>query len=68
MFDVMNDAMERLPLDSEHILALDWFNGSRSLLQNASLSGMLVGMTLSTKPEQIYRALVESTAFGLKKS
>lgn len=67
VFDVMNDAMERLPLDSEHILALDWFNGSRSLLQNASLSGVLVGMTLSTKPEQIYRALVESTAFGLKK-
>ncbi len=67
VFDVMNDAMERLQPGDEHILAMDWFNGSRSLLQNASLSGVLVGMTLSTRPEQIYRALVESTAFGLKK-
>lgn len=67
VFDIMNAAMERLDPRVEHVLATDWFNGSRSLLQNSSLSGALVGMSLSTRPEQIYRALVESSAFGLKK-
>lgn len=46
------------------LLALDWWNGSRSVLMNANLSGLLVGPTLNTTPEDIYRALVEATAFG----
>jgi L-ribulokinase len=46
------------------LLALDWWNGSRSVLMNANLSGLLVGATLNTTPEDIYRALVEATAFG----
>ena len=49
------------------LLALDWWNGSRSVLMNAELSGLIVGMTLGTRPEEIYRALVESTAFGTRK-
>jgi len=48
------------------LLALDWFNGNRSVLDDASLSGMILGLTLNTKPEEIYRAIIESTAFGAR--
>lgn len=46
------------------LLALDWLNGNRSILVDVDLTGMILGLTLSTKPEEIYRALIESTAFG----
>lgn len=46
------------------LLALDWWNGNRSILVDTDLTGMIVGMTLQTKPEEIYRALIEATAFG----
>ena len=49
------------------LIALDWWNGNRSVLCNYDLSGLLVGMTLSTKPEEIYRALIESTAYGTRR-
>ncbi|MUK87728.1 ribulokinase [Ornithinibacillus sp. L9] len=49
------------------LLALDWWNGNRSVLVDTELSGMLIGMTLQTKPEEIYRALLEATAFGTRK-
>ncbi|WP_188455032.1 ribulokinase [Virgibacillus oceani] len=49
------------------ILALDWWNGNRSVLVDTELSGVLIGATLHTKPEEIYRALLESTAFGTRK-
>lgn len=49
------------------LIALDWWNGNRSVLVDANLSGLLVGLTLATKPEEIYRALLESTAFGTRK-
>ncbi|NMA95896.1 MAG: ribulokinase, partial [Clostridiales bacterium] len=48
------------------LLALDWWNGNRSVLNDADLSGMILGMTLQTKPEEIYRALVEATAYGTR--
>ncbi|MDT8401744.1 MAG: ribulokinase [Bacteroidales bacterium] len=48
------------------LLALDWWNGNRSVLVDVDLSGMMLGMTLATKPEEIYRALVEATAFGTR--
>mgnify|MGYP002590007776 FL=1 len=48
------------------LLALDWWNGNRSVLVDADLSGMLLGMTLQTKPEDIYRALIEATAYGTR--
>jgi L-ribulokinase len=48
------------------LLALDWWNGNRSTLVDVDLSGLLVGATLATKAEDIYRALVESTAFGTR--
>lgn len=46
------------------LLALDWWNGNRAIFVDSSLSGLIVGLTLSTKPEEIYRALIEATAFG----
>lgn len=48
------------------ILALDWWNGNRSILVDSELSGLFVGMTLTTKPEELYRALIEATAFGTR--
>ena len=48
------------------LLALDWWNGNRSTLVDAELSGLLVGCTLATKAEEIYRALIEATAFGTR--
>ena len=48
------------------LLALDWWNGNRSVLVDADLSGLLVGMTLATKPHEVYRALLEATAFGTR--
>jgi len=47
-------------------LALDWLNGNRSVLVNANLSGMMLGITLQTKPEEIYRAWIEATAYGTR--
>ncbi len=48
------------------LLALDWWNGNRSVLVDADLTGMMLGMNLQTKPEDIYRALIEATAYGTK--
>ncbi len=46
------------------LLALDWWNGNRSVLVDTDLTGLLLGATLITKPEEIYRALIEATAYG----
>jgi L-ribulokinase len=51
----------------EHgLLALDWWNGNRSVLVDVELTGMLLGATLATRPEDIYRALIEATAYGTR--
>ncbi|MEU0189370.1 ribulokinase [Streptomyces afghaniensis] len=51
----------------EHgLLALDWHSGNRSVLVDHDLSGLLIGQTLSTRPEDVYRALLEATAFGTR--
>ncbi|WHY71816.1 ribulokinase [Fictibacillus enclensis] len=48
------------------LLALDWWNGNRSVLVDADLTGLLIGATLATKTEEIYRALIEATAYGTR--
>ena len=48
------------------LLVLDWFNGNKSPLGNSRLKGMILGLNLQTKPEHIYRALLEATAFGAR--
>jgi len=49
------------------LVALDWWNGVRSTLMDFDLSGLMVGLTLDTTPEAIYRALLESTAYGARR-
>lgn len=65
-FAVMDRRAAKLKPGENGLLALDWWNGNRSMLNNANLSGVLVGMTLSTQPEEIYRSLIEATAFGTR--
>jgi L-ribulokinase len=48
------------------LLALDWWNGNRSVLVDAAVGGLLIGATLATTPEEIYRALIEATAYGTR--
>jgi L-ribulokinase len=52
----------------EHgLVALDWHGGNRSVLVDHELSGVVVGQTLATRPEDTYRALLEATAFGTRR-
>ena len=48
------------------LMALDWWNGNRSILVDADLTGMLLGLTLATEPEEVYRTLIEATAYGTR--
>jgi L-ribulokinase len=52
------------PPGAAGLVALDWWNGNRSVLADSALSGVLVGLTVTTTPADVYRALVEATAFG----
>lgn len=49
------------------LIALDWWNGVRSMLMDFDLSGLMVGLTMHTRPEEIYRALIEATAYGVRR-
>ncbi|HZC72242.1 MAG TPA: ribulokinase [Jatrophihabitans sp.] len=59
------DAAQLRPGESG-LLALDWWNGNRSVLVDVDLTGVLVGATLATKAPEVYRALIEATAFGTR--
>lgn len=63
----LREKASKLCVGESGLLALDWFNGNRSTLQDADLSGMILGLHIGTRPEEIYRALIESTAFGMRK-
>jgi L-ribulokinase len=60
----MDEAAAKLAPGESGLLALDWNNGNRTILVDQRLSGLLLGQGLYTKPEEIYRALVEATAYG----
>ena len=49
------------------LMALDWWNGNRSCLQNAALSGLLLGMTLTTTAAEMYRGLLEGISYGMRR-
>lgn len=66
IFDYLNEKAEKIGAGENRVLALDWFNGNRSPLADFDLSGLFLGLTLKTKPEEIYRAIIEATAFGTK--
>lgn len=58
---------QQLHAGENGLVALDWWNGNRSTLVDVDLTGLIVGMTLQTKSEEIYRALLESAAYGTRK-
>ena len=63
---LLEEKAARLRPGESGLLALDWWNGNRSVLVDAALGGLLVGATLATTPEEIYRALIEATAYGTR--
>jgi L-ribulokinase len=63
----LSDLAAEEPIGAHGLVVLDWHSGNRSVLVDHELSGLVVGLTLTTKPEQIYRALLEATAFGTRK-
>ncbi|BCM89895.1 ribulokinase [Abditibacteriota bacterium] len=60
----LTEAAGKLKAGESGLLALDWNNGNRTILVDQELTGLLLGQTLYTKPGEIYRALIEATAFG----
>jgi len=62
--ELLEEKASRLKPGQSGLLALDWWNGNRSVLVDVDLTGMMLGFTLNTRPEEIYRALIEATAYG----
>ena len=62
--EALSAAAAKLRPGESGLLALDWNNGNRTVLVDQRLTGLLVGQTLYTTPAEIYRALIEATAFG----
>jgi L-ribulokinase len=63
----LSDLAGRQQVGEHGLVVLDWHNGNRSILVDHELSGLIVGLSLATRPEDIYRALLEATAFGTRK-
>ncbi|MBO1512548.1 ribulokinase [Metabacillus bambusae] len=63
---LLTEKAAQLQVGESGLIALDWWNGNRSTLVDADLTGVLLGATLLTKPEEIYRALIEATAYGTR--
>ena len=63
-FASMEAALVSMEPGQSGLLALDWNNGNRTILTDARLTGLLLGQTLQTQAHEIYRALIEATAFG----
>ncbi len=66
VYQLLEEKATPLQPGESGLLALDWWNGDRSVLIDADLSSMLLGVTLATRPEEIYRAFIEATAFGTR--
>ena len=64
--EYLTELAARQRIGEHGLLALDWHSGNRSVLVDHELSGLVVGQTLATKPEDTYRALLEATAFGTR--
>jgi L-ribulokinase len=66
LHDHLSELSEEQAVGEHGLVALDWHSGNRSVLVDHELSGVIVGLTLSTRPPDVYRALVEATAFGTR--
>lgn len=62
--EALTSQAEKLKPGQSGLLSLDWHNGNRTILVDQRLTGMVLGLTLHSTPAEIYRALVEATAFG----
>jgi L-ribulokinase len=65
--EYLTDLAAKQKAGAHGLVALDWHSGNRSVLVDHELSGIIVGQTLGTRPEDTYRALLEATAFGTRK-
>jgi len=63
---LLSEESAEQPVGAHGLVALDWMGGNRSTLVDHTLSGTIVGLTLATRPPEIYRALLESTAYGTR--
>ena len=63
----LEQAAARLAPGASGLVALDWWNGNRTILGDADLSGVIAGLTLATTPAEVYRALLESVAYGTRR-
>lgn len=63
---LLREKASKLKPGETGLIALDWWNGNRSVLVDVDLTGLVIGCTLLTKPEDIYRALIEATAYGTR--
>jgi L-ribulokinase len=66
LHELLSDQAASQPPGAAGLIALDWLNGNRSVLVDHHLSGAIVGLTLATRAPDIYRALLEATAFGTR--
>jgi L-ribulokinase len=66
VYDVLSEKGAKLRPGETGLLALDWHNGNRTVLVDPNLSGLIVGLNLQSRPEEIFRALIEATAFGAR--
>ncbi len=66
LHDLLSEEAAKQPAGAHGLIALDWLSGNRSVLVDHHLSGAIVGLTLATRAPDIYRALVEATAFGTR--
>lgn len=66
LHQLLTEKADQLRPGQSGLLALDWWNGNRSVLVDVDLTGMMLGMTLQTTTEEMYRALIEATAYGTR--
>ncbi|WP_022873493.1 ribulokinase [Nesterenkonia alba] len=66
LHELLTEKSQDQPVGAHGLIALDWHSGNRSVLVDHELSGLILGQTLATTPEDGYRALLESTAFGTR--
>lgn len=66
IYTLLNQKAAGLAVGESGLLILDWWNGNKTPFVDGNLTGSITGLTLKTKPEEIYRALIEATAFGTR--
>lgn len=62
----LTEKAQKLAAGQSGLIALDWWNGNKTPYTNSELSGVLIGLNINTKPEEIYRAFIEATAYGTR--